>query len=282
MDKLTETNAALLCAHTKGVYRQGYRLVCVQCSSFRDIESSSQEYRYTDAYLKQRYHCDNKEIGSLKIKTMLAWLKAAGLLEKIKSMRVCEVGFGGGACLEYLHETALGVWGIEITRFALENAAHLGIPKQNLYSYADVPKKLPQEIDLWLFQDSFEHIEKNIELFLQWVENNSSARARVLLVAPEACSLSQKVMGRYWPHKMPDHLFHWSYSGLCEMVKKFHFNPAMKFFPVKYVNLTMVFAHLFIKFNLSRKIREKIVPNISFPFNFGEMGIVFERNAASL
>ena len=281
MSKLAEPNPSLLCAHTGGSYRKGHRLICGQCKSFYDLDFIKQEYSYTDSYAEQRSHCNNGEIGDLKIKTMIVWLRTSHLLENIGNMNVCEVGFGGGICLEYLHRITKGAWGIEITKSTLENAISLGIPRHNLYSYADLPKKLPQEIDLWLFQDSFEHIVKNLYPFLQWIMNNSSSHAQILLVAPQAWLLSRIIMGRYWLHQTPFHLFHWSYEGLCEMFKIFNFHSTMKFFPVKYINLSMVLVHLSIKFKFSRKVNEKIIPRISFPFNFGEMGIVFEKKLRS-
>ncbi|OGR56382.1 MAG: hypothetical protein A3I11_04220 [Elusimicrobia bacterium RIFCSPLOWO2_02_FULL_39_32] len=209
---------------------------------------------------------------------MKKWLNATDLSKKINGMVICEVGFGGAHCLNHLNKCTELVFGIEVINLNIKHAIFNGFPKKNLYLFDDLPQTFPRKIDLWLFQDSFEHITEPNE-FLKWLENNSSERSKILLVAPQADSLSQKIMQKFWIHKTPDHFFHWSYKGICSLFSQFGFTPIRKFFPLKYINIPMILAHISIIFGLKLPaiLCEKTIPNISFPFNLGEMGILFEK-----
>ena len=83
----------------------------------------------------------------------------------------------------------------------------------DLYLVDELPARLDDPVDLWLFQDSFEHIP-DPAAFVAWMTASSAPNAEILLVAPRADSLSRRMMGRWWPHKLPDHQFHWSRAGL--------------------------------------------------------------------
>lgn len=269
----------LLCGHPfEQAYKKNYKFICGVCESFVDTQSAVQTYCYTDDYPKQRCHCNNTIIEKLKIKAMKKWLDKTVLSVKINDMVICELGFGGAHCLNHLNKRAKQVFGIEIITLNIKHAILNGFPEKNLYLFNNLPQTLPEKIDLWLFQDSFEHITKPAQ-FLKWVQNNSNEQSKILLIAPRADSLSQKIMSSLWIHRTPDHSFHWSYRGICGLFSEFDFYPIKKFFPLKYINMPMILAHISIIFRLKFPINvlERRFPDISFPFNIGEMGILFEK-----
>jgi hypothetical protein len=193
-------------------------------------------------------------------------------------MRVCEVGFGGAHCLRYLHTHAAWAGGIEVVEANFQQALQLGIPKENLFDGTKLPQTLSQPIDLWIFQDSFEHLP-GPSTFLSWLTTNSSPKAAILLVAPRAGSLSERALGRFWPHKLPDHTFHWSIKGLGEFLERYGFVCERRFYPLKYVSLSMLVKHIAHKLgckSLAAKI-EQLLPSKRFLFNFGEMGLLLTR-----
>ena len=153
---------------------------------------------------------------------------------------VCEVGFGGGSCLPYLAERARKLTGLEANETTIEYARASGAKATLL----DVRKlrKLDEPVDLWLFQDSFEHIP-DPAAFTRWMVANSSPQAEILIVLPRGDSLSRRLLGRFWPHKLPDHQFQWSRSGLIEFMKRRGFEVEREFFPLKFASPQMVLAH---------------------------------------
>jgi hypothetical protein len=255
--------------------RRGHRAVCPECGSFWDLESLAAPATYTDAYPRDRLHFDPR-IGALKVRSLGRWLATTGL--DPTGRVVCEVGFGGGHCLADLRGKAGTVFGIEAIPACLSHAVSLGVPEAGLFLFEGRPALLPEPVSLWVFQDSIEHIPE-LETFLPWVSENSAAGAALLVVAPNAASLSRRVLGRYWPHRVRDHLFHWSPAGLAAILGRHGFAPRRAFDPTKRVSTEMVFRHL----AQTRRTRflgrlAGVVPRLEVWFNMGEMGLLFERD----
>lgn len=265
----------MLCTHKNDLpIIINYKSICRECKSFADLEYCDSTYKYTDSYPVERHHFDER-IGILKIKSLERWLRSTGLVEHLSAMTICEVGFGGGYCLNYLHKICKSVYGIEITHNTIQHIATLGLPRECLFYFDQLPKLLPKKIDLWIFQDSFEHLSEPTK-FLSWLQLNSNKSAKLLLVMPRADSLSQKLMGRFWIHRVPDHSFHWTYKGICQFFELFQFKVIRIFNPVKYINIATVLRHISVKFNRLYPIPENLPLDFSFPFNIGEMGIVYQ------
>ncbi len=117
---------------------------------------------------------------------------------------------------------------------------------------------------------------------MEWLAKNSSAEARVLIVAPCAGSLSEILLGPVWPHRLPDHRFHWSQSGLTSLLERFGFALERSFYPAKLLSVEMVLRHLAIKLgNQTLAALCSHAPKISFWFNVGEQGVVFRRQGVA-
>jgi len=267
---------APLCGHAPEHLRaDGYRLRCEECGSFFDRAAAESEFLYDGSYPEQRGHFD-AEVGALKVRSLERWLRATGL--DATGRVVCEVGFGGGHCLRWLAERAAHVTGIEAVEANLAHARRLGIGDVQAFDACREP--LARPVELWLFQDSFEHLPEP-DRFLAWLAASSAPNARVLLVAPEAGSPSERLLGPLWPHRLPDHRFHWSRRGLEERFAAHGFRLAGRFRPTKSVSLAMVTAHLAHRFPVLRPAAAvaRGLPAARLDFNLGEMGLVFERGA---
>jgi len=227
-------------------------------------------YRYDDSYPVQRGHFEEK-IGRLKTKTLRRWLTKTGT--EVLGRTVCEVGFGSGFCLRELRQEAASVYGIEAVQANIDNAAGLGLSEDHLM-LAGRLRELPDKVDVWLFQDSFEHIEDSGS-FMEWLVRNSSSSAKLLMVLPRADCASRYASGRLWPHRLADHRFHWSKRGLVEFMAARSFHLAVCFSPFKYVSVGMILNHLSIKFGVA--MPRYIGRDLPFLFNIGEMGMVFRR-----
>lgn len=272
------TAPPLLCEHPlESATRHSHRLVCGVCGSFWDLESREARVAYDAQYPAKRGHFDPR-VGALKVKSLEHWLRASGV--QLASKHVCEVGFGGGSCLPYLSQRARKVSGIEANASAIDRVRESGTTAE-LLLVETLPARLADPVNLWLFQDSFEHIP-DPATFVDWMVANSSSNAEILMVLPRGDSMSQRLMGRLWPHKLPDHEFHWSRAGLTEFLARRGFALINSFFPIKFASPQMVLAHLVHKAGGSDRAREWLAgTRLAFPLNFGEMGLLLRRDTPS-
>jgi SAM-dependent methyltransferase len=270
------TPPRLLCEHAQdGVRRVAHRDVCSTCGSFWDLDSCGADVAYDASYPADRGHFDPR-VGRLKVRTLRRWLDTSHV--SLTGKRVCEVGFGGGTCLPFLAERAKQVIGIEANAATIDHARRAGYNAE-LLLVADLPPRLDAPVDLWLFQDAFEHISDPAP-FVDWMRANSSPDAEVLIVAPRGDSISQRLMGRAWIHKLPDHVFHWSKRGLSEFMSHHGFELRADFFPLKFISPQMAVAHALHKAGVPEKTRKWLGGTaLAVPFNFGEMGLLFRRSA---
>jgi hypothetical protein len=262
---------APLCGHDPARLRKdGYRLRCGDCGSFVDRDAALREFRYDESYPEQRDHFD-PEVGALKIRSLARWLRAVGV--DPTGRVVCEVGFGGGHCLRWLAERAAHVFGIEAVAADLEHARRLGV--EAVLPFEACRDPLPRPVELWLFQDSFEHLPEP-DRFLGWLTRSSASRARVLLVAPEAGSLSERWLGSLWPHRLPDHRFHWSRQGLEERFAAHGFRSVGDFRPTKSVSAAMVAGHLAHRFPALRPMARaaRSLRGARIDFNLGDLNML--------
>jgi hypothetical protein len=266
-----------LCGHeSRSFVRRGHRLVCPSCSSYWDAEQPSRPVRYDGSYASARSHFD-PIVGAQKIRSLDRWLTETGI--DCSGRTVCEVGFGGAHCLRSLHGRSERAFGIEVSPEHLEQAVGLGLPSDRLWLFDGLPRRLPEAVDLWIFQDSFEHLP-DPGSFLSWMTESSSPGAQVLLVAPEAGCLSDRLLGRWWPHRLPDHSFHWSKKGIEQVFRGQGFLLTGDFFPWKHVSAWSVVSHLAHKLGVRPPSFSTKLASVPLLFNVGEMGLVFRKGAA--
>jgi len=229
---------------------------------------------YGDDYPAARGHHD-PETGRCKVRTLERWLGELGV--DVRGRTVCEVGFGGGACLAALAARGASVLGIEPVAANRAHAQSLGIPSERIFAAEPLPR-LPAPPDLWLFQDSFEHVA-DPGAVVQWLARESAARSSsVLLVAPDAAAPSRALMGPLWIHNVPDHDVHYSRAGVAAIFARAGFRVAREFRPIKCVSSRMLWNHLRTLLRAPAATRRAFRLGPSTWFNFGEMGLWLERD----
>jgi hypothetical protein len=266
----------LLCGHpTASIVRASYRAVCGVCGSYWDLDSLAAVVPYDESYPEKRGHFDPR-VGALKVRTLRRWLDRTDT--NLAGKRVCEVGFGGGSCLPLLAERAGHVIGLEINDSAIQRVRDSGV-RAELLRVDRLPAKLAAPIDLWLFQDSFEHIP-DPAVFVDWLTENSGVESEVLMVLPRGDAWSRRLLGRLWPHKLPDHQFQWSRAGVVDFFRRRGWSVRTEFFPLKFASLEMVLAHGMHKLGIGNgSARSLGWASIALPINFGELGLVLRRSA---
>jgi len=272
-----ETRSGLVppCGHGgAGLRAAGHRIRCGTCASFFDRDSLRQDFVYDASYPAGRGHFD-PEVGAMKVRSLERWLHAVGV--EPAGLVVCEVGFGGGHCLRWLADRAAHAFGVEAVEANLEHARNLGLA--DLLRFGDCREPLSRPVDLWLFQDSFEHLPDPAH-FLRWLVASSAPAARVFLVAPEADSASERWLGALWPHRLPDHRFHWSRDGIEEFFRAHGFRKRAEFRPTKTVSGAMLLTHLTLTLPFLRPLARgsRWLRGVRLDFNLGEMGLVLERD----
>ena len=171
--------------------------------------------------------------------------------------------------------------GIEATSATIKHAEELGVPAGRLFSFDALPHDFSEKVGLWIFQDSFEHIPDPAS-FVKWAVRNSTPDAMMIIVCPLAGSWSERVMGRWWPHRVPDHPFHWSYSGISRFFKEKGLFVVRRFYPWKLISPDTIVRHLAVLDALPTRTSiagrvSAATQGLSFPFNFGELGILLQR-----
>jgi hypothetical protein len=247
-------------------------LRCPACTTRVRNEPSPAEV-YGNDYPAARGHHD-LAVGRCKARTLERWLAELGIA--VAGRVVCEIGFGGAACLAALQEGGATVLGLEPVPANRAHAQSLGIPSAHVFDVDPLPA-LPRKPDLWLLQDSFEHVPDPNAL-ARWMAHESSPSARALLVAPDAESLSRRLMGPLWLHEVPDHRVHYSRSGVASIFARAGFRVVRAFRPVKLVSLAMAWSHLRVLAGAPAAAREGSLSGARVWFNLGEMGLLLERD----
>ena len=104
------------------------------------------------------------------------------------------------------------------------------------------------------------------------------AAAQVLIVAPDAESISRKLMGPFWLHQVPDHYVHYSRAGIAAIFSRAGFHIARTFLPVKRVSLAMARNHLRLLARAPAAAGVGGRDGVRVWFNIGEMGLLLERD----
>ena len=270
----------MLCGHDSDSFliKEGGDIArCPECGSFWDMASVRAEFIYDGSYPESRGHT-SEIIGQFKVRSLTQWLSQLKL--DLANLRICEVGFGSGWPLAFMNRHARAAFGIEAIPDNIEHAARLGLPAQHLFGTNNLPQHLPDKIDLWVYQDSFEHIP-DPRSHIEWVTLSSSPDAAVLLVLPEAASFSEKILGRWWPHRIADHSFHWSKKGLEHIWGQCGFEVIARFNPAKCLSLGMLVVHA--AHMLGIKIPRRLASHGPVIwFNIGEQGLLLRRRSASV
>jgi len=228
---------------------------------------------YGNDYPAARGH-HNPAVGRCKALTLERWLAELGIT--IAGRTVCEIGFGGAAGLAALQARGATVLGLEPVPANRAHAQLLGIPREHVFDVDPLPT-LPRKPDLWLLQDSFEHIPDPNTL-VQWMARESAPSARVLLVAPDARSVSRRLMGPLWLHEVPDHRIHYSRAGVASIFARAGFHIVKAFRPVKLVSLGMALSHLRVLAGAPAVARQGRRDGVRVWFNLGEMGLLLQRD----
>ena len=240
---------------------------CLSCGT--EIVPARRDFKYAESYQQDRGHYD-RTTQAAKVETFLRFLKDSRVTLRKQDV-ILEVGFGGGAVLEYLAKQRKQVFGIEAHNAAIENLVQRNFPKQHLGT--DLAQ-FSQVFDILFYLDSFEHLLEP-QAHLKELDRIVQKGTRAMVVLPRADSLSRYCMGSMWPHNVPDHWVFYSRKGIVLLWEQQGWRCVNTWSPRKKVSLDMILRHAgFLRVaNFLKPVTQKI----SVWLLLGEMGVVFEK-----
>jgi SAM-dependent methyltransferase len=251
--------------------RRPGRFHCTACGTIWLPQRRS--FEYADSYPADRAHFDTA-VAHCKQVTLQAWLRRLGTT--LAGKRVLEIGFGGGATLDWMQDQSATVFGQEPVAANRVEAIRRGIPYDRVG--ADLRDFSGHAFDLVLYLDSFEHVLEP-RSHLAALNELVAPGSRALLVLPVADCLSRHLLRRWWPHDIPDHWVFYSTPGLNALWREFGWRPVARFFPWKYLSARTIALHY--KMKTGRLPPLGPLAELAVWLNFGERGLIFEKVAAT-
>jgi SAM-dependent methyltransferase len=259
---------------------------CADCRSLYyatppDFEKINRIYQ--EDYQNVRGHSGNDAIEECKRATIRAYLS---ILERHgpPGRRLVEVGCSAGAGLAEAAETGWQAEGIEISIASAKIArGRSGVVAIHTGTVKDAPIE-DDEIDVFALFDVIEHIDPPGET-IATLYRRLKPGGLLMLVTPDAGSISARLMRAHWPHLFVEHVVLFSRKGIRRLLKSHGFQVERIGFAWKRINLDMLVRHAAIHrhvaFGRILRLLGRALPRpflrARFPFNIGEFYVLARR-----
>jgi len=263
---------------------------CGVCRSLYHAEAPDRERIgriYQEDYHLRRGHSAEPSIEAVKIATITSYLEmleSAGLPGSRR--RLVEVGCSSGAGLTAAGRLGWIVYGVEYSEAAAEEARRRpGVASVYTGTLEEAPFE-DGSMDAITFFDVIEHIDPP-EPAMRAVHRLLRPGGLVLMVTPNAASLSARLMRSRWPHLFVEHVILYSPAGLQALLERHGFRAERLGYAWKRVNLEMLVRHATLHPHvlfggvlrlagrvLPERLRERMIR-----FNIGEFYVIARRRA---
>lgn len=183
---------------------------------------------------------DDAAVGAMKKQTFRRQFAAASA--GLKPGKVLDVGCACGFFLEAATEAGWEAYGVELSSFAAELAREkFGARVHNgTLEEAGYPEGFFDAVTLF---DLLEHVPAP-GAFLGEVRRVLRPEGRLLLVLPNAASLSARLMGRHWSHYNAEHLHYFTPLTVARLLSACGFEVEQVSNAPKYLSLSYIFNQL--------------------------------------
>lgn len=182
-----------------------------------------------------------------------------------------EVGCATGLGLVAGRNQGWKMFGLDVADSAAKHAIDKGFPTGSVVkSLSELKSGLFSAVG---FFDALEHIPDPAE-FLIKLEKHLLPNAEIIIVLPRADTLSRRLLGRWWPHYLPDHWVHFTHEGIRLLAERTGYFLAREFVPRKMVTPFTLVRH----FGLQNGVSFSAPTWPVFSFNIGQGGYVLRRH----
>jgi 2-polyprenyl-3-methyl-5-hydroxy-6-metoxy-1,4-benzoquinol methylase len=206
-------------------------------------------------------------------------------LEKygVEKENFLEIGCATGIVLKKAQSRGWNTYGVEINE-AAASIARVSLGTENIktgyFNNNLFPDNFFSAVAMF---DVLEHIRQPVP-FIELLEKKMKPSGLLCILTPNIFSLSARVLRRKWPHLFPEHVCFYSPRSIKFLLEKHKFKILKIGWALKFVTIDIVrnhlncHRHLFLAKSTSDfLLKLKIVDNIVFPFNIGEMIIVARK-----
>jgi len=178
---------------------------------------------YSEEYYKPwGLNTDLPALSEMKKATFTNYLE---LIEKYKPIgSVLDIGCATGLFLEVAHQRGWDVHGVEISGYSAEIAQKKFGSSTVLNGSLESASYRQYSFDVVFMSDLIEHV-KDLHTFLHEVFRVLKKDGLIMIVTPNASSLSLRTMRSYWPHFKKEHLYYFSASSIEGLLKREGFHP---------------------------------------------------------
>lgn len=244
--------------------RSGDLLECSHCATLWRATGGAYE-GYGDEYFALRGHRgEHPAVCEAKIRTFNYFWRQA---QPAQDSPALEIGCATGWGLVAGRRLGMQMRGLDVANESQHYAIARGFPEGTVVTQlSDLGTARFRVVG---FFDALEHIPEP-KPFLQELRNYLDDAAVLIIVIPQADCVSRIVLGRLWPHYLPDHWVHYSQKGMDTLLQTCGFSLVRTFPPTKWITPFTLAQHMRIHSNLSVPMPSRPV----FPFNIGEAGYV--------
>ncbi|MDD4908806.1 MAG: class I SAM-dependent methyltransferase [Candidatus Omnitrophica bacterium] len=267
------------------LFLQGYKYKkCGKCSLIflEKVAPPEGAELYNNEYIEKRGHdATGSYIAKAKETTAAYYFS---LLEKYATKgNVLEIGCSTGMALKAARARGWNIYGIETNRAAVAIAQDL-LKTDTIKSGYLTKDSFPDDFfSAVVMFDVIEHVKEPLEL-MNIIGKKLRPLGLVLLITPNAGSLSANILKEKWPHLFPEHVCLYSRRSMYFLLNESGFKILRSGWAVKFINTDILRRHInchprvFLSAPLALFFKKAyFLDKIVFPFNIGEMYVCAQK-----
>ncbi|MDP8223096.1 MAG: class I SAM-dependent methyltransferase [Candidatus Lernaella stagnicola] len=240
---------------------------------------------YNDDYHRERGHGEEDPgIAVAKRRSFARFLSHLPAPATRGASRLLEVGCGTGDAVGAALDLGFDATGVDVSAQAVDRARRRfpdGDFRAARLEEVDLP---PGSFDAACLFDMIEHVPEP-HPFAARLADLLVPGGRLLVVTPNVASLSARCLGPHWFHTFPEHVLLHTPLSLAILFETHSLRVIRRRFAWKHVTPEMLmrhaelFGHIFGGGLISglRKLLPPGLRGLAFPFNVGEMLVLFEK-----
>lgn len=241
-----------------------------------------------DKIYENYYSSWNLDNSSVAVSTMKK-NTFRGFIDKLPPIKLrktlLDVGCATGEMLEVANSNGYDVYGVEISPRGIVLCKERFGEDKILGKYLECDDYPENFFDVITLSDVIEHIS-DPPAFLSVLARILKPQGLLMIITPDTSSWTRKILGGYWPHYKPEHLYYFNHSNLSRLCSNY-FEPfiaqrAYKTLTISYIaGILQGYSRNMLERILARLLR--VLPSCLSAYNFrisaGEMLMIFRKHS---